>query len=104
MLLVHETVVAPGAVAVVGLAVMEAETARGAATVTVCVIVPEVAPLESTALAVNVTVAGPVSEVVLPESPSVPLPPPAKANAEPFFQTLTWLRFPSASWPRAETV
>jgi hypothetical protein len=55
--------------------------------------------LESTALAVNVMVAGPLSDVELPESPSVPLPPPAKAKPTPFFQIFTWVRLPSASCP-----
>ena len=48
--------------------------------------------------------AGPVSDVVFPESPSVPLPPPANANPWPFFQTFTCVRLPSASCPRAVTV
>lgn len=60
-----------------------------AATETVCEMVAEIAPLESTALAVKVIVAGPVSDVVLPESPSVPLPPPPKAKPTPFFHTFT---------------
>jgi hypothetical protein len=45
-------VVEPGAVAVVGLALMDAATAAGALIVTVWEIVPERAPLESTASAV----------------------------------------------------
>ena len=95
--LVHVIVVEPGAVALVGVAAMDAVTDEGAAIVTVCEIVAEVAPLASTALAVNVIVAGPVSEVGLPESPSVPLPPAANAKAAPFFHTLTCVRLPSAS-------
>jgi len=47
-----------------------------AAIVTVWVMVADEAPTESTACAVKVTDAGPTSEVVLPESLSVPLPPP----------------------------
>ena len=89
----------PGAVAVVRLALIEAETDAGAATVTVWLIVLAVAPAESTAFAVKVTVVGPASDVVLEESPSVPLPPPAKANGAPAFHTLTWVRLPSGSWP-----
>jgi hypothetical protein len=95
--LVQVMVLEPGASALVGLAAMEAETLDGAATVTVWLIVADAAPLESTAFAVNVIVAGPVSEVALPESLSVPLPPPANANPTPDFQTLTWVRLPSAS-------
>ena len=87
--LVQVMVLAPGASALVGLAAMEAETLDGAATVTVWLIVADTAPLESTAFAVNVIVAGPLSEVVLPESWSVPLPPPANAKPTPDFQTLT---------------
>ena len=45
-------VVEPGAVALVGLALMDAATAAGALIVTVCEIVPDRAPLESTASAV----------------------------------------------------
>ena len=100
----HVSVVEPGAVAFVGLALIDAETADGAATLTVWLIVADVTPLESTALAVNVIVAGPASDVVLPESLSVPLPPPPKANATPPFHTFTWARLPSASWPCAEIV
>jgi hypothetical protein len=48
-------------------------------------------------LAVNVMVAGPLSTVELPESPSVPSPPPANAKPTPFFQTFTCVRLPSAS-------
>lgn len=76
----------------------------GALIVTVCEIVADVAPLESTACAVKVIVAGPVSEVLFPEFPSVPLPPPAKANPTPDFQTFTWDKLPSSSWPWAETL
>jgi hypothetical protein len=79
----------PGAVVLVGDALIDAATLAGAAMVTVWLIVGEGAPVESTAFAVKVIVAGPVSEVMLPESPSVPLPPPAKANPIPDFQTLT---------------
>ena len=100
----HVMVVEPGAVVAVGVALIEADTAAGAATVTVWLIVPEVAPTESTAFAVKVIVVGPVSDVVLPESASVPLPPPPNANATPAFQTLTWVRLPSTSWPCAEIV
>ena len=59
----HVTVVEPGAFIVVGLTLMAAVTGGGALTVTVCEIVDEDAPLESTACAVNVTVVGPRSEV-----------------------------------------
>jgi hypothetical protein len=48
----HESVAEPGAVAVVGLALMDAATAAGALIVTVWEIVPDRAPLESTASAV----------------------------------------------------
>ncbi len=85
----HVMVVVPGALALVGVAMIDAVTEAGAAIVTVCEIVAEAAPAESTAFAVNVMVAGPLSDVVLPESPSVPSPPPAKANPTPFFQTFT---------------
>ena len=71
----HVMVVEPGAVTLVGLALIDAETAGGAATLTVWLIVADAVPLESTAFAVNVIVVGPVSEVALPESASVPLPP-----------------------------
>lgn len=104
LVLDHVIVVAPGAVAVVGEALMEADTAAGAATVTLWLMVADVAPCASTAFAVNVIVAGPGSEVVLPESPSVPLPPPANAKAPPFFQTFTCARLPSLSCPCAEIV
>lgn len=93
-----------GAVILVGEALIEADTLAGAATVTAWLMVEDVAPAASTALAVKVIVAGPVSDVLLPEFPSVPLPPPAKAKATPNFQTLTWARLPSASWPCAEMV
>jgi len=95
----HVTVVDPGELALVGLTLIDADTLDGALTVTVWVIVAAVAPAASTALAVNVTVVGPVSVVALPELPSVPLPPPARANAVPFFHTFTCVRLPSASWP-----
>ena len=83
------TVTEPGAVALVGLTLIEADTDGGAPMETVCEIVPELTPLESTALAVKVMVAGPLSDVEFPESPSVPLPPPAKAKPTPFFQMFT---------------
>jgi hypothetical protein len=97
--LVQVMVLEPGASALVGLAAMEAETLDGAATVTVWLIVVDAAPLASTAFAVNVIDTGPESEVALPESLSVPLPPPPNANPTPAFHTLTWVRLPSASWP-----
>ena len=100
----HVIVDEPGAVALVGLALIDAVTDGGALIVTVCEIVADVAPFPSTAWAVNVTVVGPESDVGLPESPSVPLPPPANANGTPVFHTLTWVRLPSWSWPCAETV
>jgi len=102
--LVHAMVAVPGAAVVVGVAVIDAVTAAGAAMVTVCEIVAEAAPAESIAFAVNVMLAGPASDVGLPESLSVPLPPPANANPLPLFQTFTWTKFPSASWPWAEMV
>lgn len=85
----HVIIVESGAVVLEGDALIDAATLAGAATVTVWLMVAAVAPAASTALAVNVMVAGPVSEVLLPESPSVPLPPPANANPTPFFQMLT---------------
>lgn len=93
----HVIVLEPGAVALVGLALIVADTPAGAATLTVWLIVADAAPVASTELAVNVTVAGPVSDVELPESPSVPLPPPPKAKPTPFFHTLTCVRLPSLS-------
>ena len=48
----QEIVVEPGTVPVAGLAEIEADTVCGAPIVTVCEIVPERAPLESTASAV----------------------------------------------------
>ena len=48
----HEIVVEPGAVPVAGLAEIEADTVGGALIVTLCEMVPERAPLESTASAV----------------------------------------------------
>lgn len=98
----HVIVAEPGAVVFDGLALIDADTLAAAATATVCVIVADVAPPESTALAVNVTAAGPESDVLLPESLSVPLPPPAKAKPTPFFHTLTCVRLPLLSWPCAE--
>jgi hypothetical protein len=77
----HEIVVEPGAVPVAGVTEIEADTVGGALNVTVCEIVPERAPVESTASAGSVTRCGPVSVRALPESPSVPVPPPAKAQA-----------------------
>ncbi len=85
----HVIVLAAGGVALAGLALIDADTPAGAATLTVWLMVADAAPLASTALAVNVIVAGPASEVELPESPSVPLPPPANAKPTPFFHTLT---------------
>ena len=100
----HVIVVEPGADVDVGFALMAAETVASAAIVTVWEMVLEVTPVESTALAVNVIVAGPLSDEVLPESLSVPFPPPAKAKGAPAFQMFTCERLPSASWPWAETV
>ena len=49
-------------------------------------------------------VVGPVSLLGFPGSLSVPLPPPAKAKADPLRHTLISVRLPSASWPCAEIV
>lgn len=100
----QEIVVEPGAVALLGLALIDAVTAGGAAMVTVCVIVAEVAPFQSNDCAVNVTVRGPVSLVVFPELFANPSPPPPNANGTPSFHTRTSARFPSESVPRAVTV
>ena len=48
----HEIVVAPGAVALVGLTLIDAVTDGGALMVTVCEIVPDRTPFASTASAV----------------------------------------------------
>ena len=95
--------VAPGAVAAAGAASIAADTTGGAATVTVWLRVAEVAPVASTAWAVKVSEAGPVAVAESPASLSVPLPPPAEAKSVLPCHTRTCVRFPSPSWPRAET-